>query len=98
MCAQFVCTICHDNIVFAEKQTGNGSIFDGVSGLMRVDCFPCIPARYMIAVVGCLGFVNVYALRVNLSVAVVQMDASTATVHNGSARVKANSYLKSHDM
>lgn len=48
---------------------------------------PFIPARYVIAIVGCLGFVNVYGLRVNLSVAIVQMVNSTATFRNGSARV-----------
>ena len=53
----------------------------------RFDCLPCIPARYVLAVVSCLGFVNVYALRVNLSVAIVQMANSTATARNGSAKV-----------
>ena len=54
-----------------------------------MDICPCIPARYALALVSCLGFINVYILRVNLSVAVVQMDASTATVTNTSARVRA---------
>ena len=64
------------------------------SRLWRTDCVPFIPARYVIAVVGCLGFVNVYGLRVNLSVAIVQMVNSTATFRNGSARVG----LKQHDL
>lgn len=52
---------------------------------------PFIPARYVIAVVGCLGFVNVYGLRVNLSVAIVQMVNSTAVHRNGStARVSSH--------
>lgn len=52
------------------------------------DCLPFIPARYTLALVSCLGFVNVYALRVNLSVAVVQMANSTATLRNSSAEVR----------
>lgn len=50
------------------------------SRVWRENCLPCIPARYMIAIVSCLGFVNVYGLRVNLSVAIVQMVNSTATI------------------
>ncbi|XP_064383500.1 sialin-like [Halichondria panicea] len=54
------------------------------------DCLPCIPARYSLALVSCLGFVNVYALRVNLSVAIVQMVNSTTTTlgnQSGTAEV-----------
>ena len=51
------------------------------------DYFPCVPARYVLAVISSLGFVNVYALRVNLSVAIVEMENDTATLHNGSAKV-----------
>lgn len=58
-----------------------------LAGIWRTDIFPCIPARYALAIVSCLGFVNVYILRVNLSVAIVQMDVETASVKNGSARV-----------
>ncbi len=53
------------------------------------DCVPFIPARYTLALVSCLGFINVYALRVNLSVAIVQMANSTATARNSSAEVRA---------
>ncbi|GFY47713.1 hypothetical protein TNIN_205181 [Trichonephila inaurata madagascariensis] len=38
-----------------------------------------IPARYVLTVLGFLGFCNVYALRVNLSVAMVAMINNTAT-------------------
>lgn len=54
---------------------------------LKRDCCPCIPARYVLAVMSSLGFVNVYALRVNLSVAIVEMSNDTATLRNGSARV-----------
>lgn len=57
------------------------------------DCLPCIPARYTLAMVSCLGFINVYALRVNLSVAIVQMDNSTATLRNNSAMVGSHAIL-----
>ena len=52
-----------------------------------MNLLPCIPARYMMAFASCLGFINVYALRVNLSIAIVQMENSTAIPINGSARV-----------
>ena len=53
------------------------------------DVCPCVPARYVLAMVSCLGFINVYILRVNLSVAIVQMDVTTASITNTSARVSA---------
>ena len=60
---------------------------EGWARVWHTDIFPCIPARYVLAVVSSLGFVNVFALRVNLSVAIVQMDVTTATLTNHSARV-----------
>ena len=59
----------------------------GSRGCPRRDCCPCIPARYVLALMTCLGLTVVYGLRVNLSVAIVQMDNDTATVYNGSAKV-----------
>jgi len=56
--------------------------------LRRIDACPWIPARYVLAILTFLGFFNVYALRVNLSVAIVEMDNSTATLHHGSAPVR----------
>ncbi|UYV74523.1 hypothetical protein LAZ67_11003773 [Cordylochernes scorpioides] len=41
-------------------------------------CFPYIPARWVMTILGFLGFFNVYALRVNLSVAMVAMVNHTA--------------------
>ena len=57
--------------------------------LLCVDCLPCVPARYILALVSCLGFVQVYALRVNLSVAIVQMvnNDSSQQQHAASAKV-----------
>ena len=45
------------------------------------DYFPCIPARYVLSLMGCIGFVIVYALRVNMSVALVAMVNETAGLH-----------------
>lgn len=42
-------------------------------GIWRRDCCPFLPARYALAVMGFMGFFNVYALRANLSMAIVQM-------------------------
>ena len=44
----------------------------------------------MLAIMISIGFAIVYGLRVNLSVAIVQMVNSTATVNKGSARVCDN--------
>ena len=40
-----------------------------------IDCLPFIKARYVLVFMLFLGLSNVYALRVNLSVAIVQMTA-----------------------
>ena len=56
-------------------------------GCLRKDYCSCIPARYVLAVMTCFGLTVVYGLRVNLSVAIVQMDNDTATIYNGSAKV-----------
>ena len=44
------------------------------------DYCPCFPARYILSLMGFFGFVIVYALRVNMSVAVVAM---TSVPNNG---------------
>lgn len=43
-------------------------------------CCSCLPKRYLVAIMSFLGFVNVYALRVNLSVALVAMVSNTTKV------------------
>ncbi|XP_076371083.1 putative inorganic phosphate cotransporter isoform X2 [Tachypleus tridentatus] len=44
-----------------------------------------IPARYVVAFIGFLGFVNIYALRVNLNIAIVAMvNKSAVTITNKS--------------
>ena len=55
--------------------------------LRSANLFPWMPARYALAILSFLGFFNVYALRVNLSVAIVQMDNSTAQRYRHGARV-----------
>ena len=47
--------------------------------LWRRDLVPFIPARYVLAIMGFLGFVNVYALRINLSMAIIAMVNTSAT-------------------
>ena len=49
-----------------------------IRSLWYGDLFPIMPARYMLAVMSFLGFFNVYALRVNLSMAIVAMVNETA--------------------
>ena len=55
--------------------------------IRTIDPFPWISARYSLAILSFLGFFNVYALRVNLSVAIVQMANSTSQHYHHSARV-----------
>ena len=47
----------------------------------RRDYCPCVPARYTLAIMSFLGFVVLYALRVNLSMVIVVMVNNSA---NGS--------------
>ncbi|PRD25139.1 UNVERIFIED_CONTAM: Sialin [Trichonephila clavipes] len=57
-----------------------------------------IPKRYIITVLGSLGLFNVYAMRVNLSVAIVAMVNSTSDLdRNETYQVKECSSLLSHE-
>ena len=49
-----------------------------VRSLWYADLLPIMPARYMLAIMGFLGFFNVSALAVNLSMAIVAMVNETA--------------------
>lgn len=49
------------------------------------DTKDCLKARHILGILGFLGFANVYAMRVNLSVAIVAMVNSTSAPEtNGS--------------
>lgn len=64
---------------FKEKEEEeNISNWAALKELWRTDCLPCIPARYVLAFITFFGFVNVYALRVNLSMAIVEMVNTSA--------------------
>ena len=54
--------------------------------LWHVDWCPWIPARYVLALMTFLGFVNVYVLRVNLSMALVVMINDSS--HNSSEEIQ----------
>ena len=43
------------------------------------DFVPCVPARYVLVITSFFGFVNVYALRSNLSMAIITMVNRSAT-------------------
>lgn len=52
-------------------------------------CCACLPKRYLVAIMSFLGFVNVYALRVNLSVALVAMVSNTTIkLENGTEYIQ----------
>lgn len=57
------------------------STTDSIRRLWHTDWCPWIPARYVLAVMSFLGFVNVYALRVNLSMALVVMVNNTQNAY-----------------
>lgn len=42
----------------------------------KPDCMPCIKARYVLSLMIFLGLCNAYALRVNLSVAIVSITST----------------------
>lgn len=42
------------------------------------DILPCFPTRYVIVIITFVGFMNVYALRINLSMAIVAMVNTSA--------------------
>ena len=52
-------------------------------------CCSYLPKRYLVAILSFLGFVNVYALRVNLSVALVAMTTNKTEWRNGNEYVLA---------
>ena len=67
------------------------------SRCMKILCFKCLPhcclpARYLMAITGFFGFVIVFALRVNLSMALVVMVNSSA---NASTHLVSN-YIAEH--
>jgi len=49
-------------------------------------CCTCLPKRYLVAFLSFLGFVNVYSLRVNLSVALVAMVSNKTGFHPNGTR------------
>lgn len=65
------------------------SVWGALKELWYQDCCPCLPARYILAVMSFLGFVIVYALRVNLSMAIVSMVNSSANGSTNDVRENA---------
>lgn len=61
---------------------------NGVYRLRSLNVCPCVAARYMLAILAFWGFLNVYALRVNLSVAIVLMDNTTSIDRRHAAPVR----------
>ena len=64
--------------------------------LWRRSPAPCIPARYSLAVLSFLGLMITFALRINLSVAIVEMVNSTAVAHRAPVRVRLEHVLLKH--
>ena len=51
----------------------------------RMECH-CFPKRYVVALLSFLGFLNVYSLRVNLSVALVAMVSNRTRLNDDGTR------------
>lgn len=68
----------YDDQLFSTGQT---ELFGEDSG-RKCNCSP-FSKRYIISILALLGFCNVYALRVNLSVALVAMVAKSYTYKEG---------------
>lgn len=82
-----------DYLISSGRRSPRGSNL--VTRVWRHDCLPCLPARYVLAVMGFLGFINVYTLRVNLSVAIVRMVNETANASTnlvGDLKVHAHAH------
>lgn len=79
-----------ERIPLHEKSGYDGDqLFDGTSGDDKTNkelqryCCHIIPKRYIIAILAMFGFCNVYALRVNLSVALVAMVSNVTVIKDG---------------
>ena len=71
-------TLLHSRCSIPEREAQASRHQWLLKGLWNQDYCPWIPARYVLAVVSFLGFFIVYALRVNLSMAIVTMVNNSA--------------------
>ena len=62
-----------------DSHDSQGALIHASSASLYESSYCYIPARYVLAFLSFLGFANVYALRVNLSVAIVGMVKKTPT-------------------
>lgn len=73
----------YDDQLFTSEERENS----GQNSKTKCNCSP-FSKRYIISVLALLGFANVYALRVNLSVALVAMVTKTSTLNEEGKMVK----------
>ena len=73
----------YDDQLFTSEERENS----GQNSKTQCNCSP-FSKRYIISVLALLGFANVYALRVNLSVALVAMVTKTSTLNDEGKMVK----------
>ena len=69
---------CHPLLLPSSETHSKGSCSSFFQRLWRKDLAPSVPARVVLALMGFIGFVNVYALRINLSMAIVVMVNNSA--------------------
>ena len=75
-----------------DAEVKNGSHHPVITRSTR-PCCAWLPQRYILAMLSFVGFLIVYALRVNLSVAIVLMDNSTSTRSHHAAPVSLRCQL-----
>lgn len=83
----------YDNQLFSPSETD-----DSVeNSSCRCNCSP-FSKRYFISVLALLGFCNVYAMRVNLSVALVAMVTKSSTLNKEGKMVEVSKLLNTGKM
>ena len=65
--------VMEDDYLLSSNKSAGQQRRGFISKLWHTDWCPWVPARYVLALMTFLGIVNVYALRVNLSMALVVM-------------------------
>ncbi len=79
----------YDDQLFSPSETEHSS----QNSSSKCNCSP-FSKRYIISILALLGFCNVYALRVNLSVALVAMVSKSSTLNKEGKTVEvSDSYL-----
>lgn len=56
-----------------QSHTQHSSMMITLKGIICFNWAPCLPARYILMIIGFIGLALDYALRINLSIAIIDM-------------------------